>query len=151
MRRFSILSTSLVTSFVMLLTALAASPAQAVDSVVFVNCGTTATYKITTVGSAVEVSDGASCVGAVVIPEGVTSIGAFAFYEATALTSITIPASVKTIGNFAFARATLLKTVTFAEGSLLESIGDGAFERATSLTSITIPASVKTIGEIAFI
>jgi hypothetical protein len=135
----------------MLLTALAASPAQAVDSVVFVNCGTTATYKITTVGSAVEVSNGASCVGAVVIPEGVTSIGAFAFYEATALTSITIPASVKTIGNFAFARATLLKTVTFAEGSLLESIGDGAFERATSLTSITIPASVKTIGEIAFI
>ncbi|MEY3650386.1 MAG: hypothetical protein RL370_1089, partial [Actinomycetota bacterium] len=138
MRRICIFFTSFATSFILLLTALGASPAHAA-SVVTVNCET-GTYKKATDELVVSVYEGSTCSGAVVIPEGVTHIQPWAFYEATALTSITIPAGVETVGNYAFARATLLKTVTFAEGSLLESIGDGAFERATSLTSITIPA-----------
>ena len=73
------------------------------------------------------VSSGSSCAGAVVIPAGVTSIGAFTFYGTTALTS-----------------------VTFAAGSTLTSIGDYAFYNATALTSITIPASVTSIGTSAF-
>ncbi|MBJ7281005.1 MAG: leucine-rich repeat domain-containing protein, partial [Rhodoluna sp.] len=97
-----------------------------------------------------EVSSGGSCAGAVVIPEGVTSIGTDAFNGATALTSITIPASVTSIGTSAFYNATELTTVTFESGSKLTSIGTDAFARATALTSITIPASVTSIGTSAF-
>jgi hypothetical protein len=43
------------------------------------------------------------------IPEGVTSIGEYAFYQASSLTSITIPASVTSIGNDAFFEASALR------------------------------------------
>ena len=59
------------------------------------------------------------------IPNSVTTIGGWAFYNCGSLTSVTIPGSVKTIGN-------------------------SAFNNCYSLTSVTIPGSVKTIGEEAF-
>ena len=43
-----------------------------------------------------------SFIETVVIDDGVTSIGAFAFYECTGLTSISIPDSVTSIGQGAF-------------------------------------------------
>ena len=61
-----------------------------------------------------------------IIPDGVTSIGDYAFEGCTSLTSIMIPDSVT-------------------------SIGDYAFEGCTSLTSIVIPDSVTSIGYVAFI
>ena len=84
----------------------------------------------------------------VVIGNGVTSIGKYAF-DGTALTSIEIPASVTSIGEYAFSGSSL-GSVTFAEGSQLTSIGDGAFA-SSDLTSITIPASVTSIGEDVFL
>ena len=44
-----------------------------------------------------------------VIPEGVTSIGDYAFDNYTALTSVTIPDGVTTIGTYAFRRCNSLK------------------------------------------
>ena len=44
------------------------------------------------------VTSNASCSGLAVIPNGITSIGANAFKNATALTSVTIPTSVISIG-----------------------------------------------------
>ena len=44
-----------------------------------------------------------------VIPEGVTSIGDYAFDNCTALTSVTIPNGVTTIGTYAFRRCNSLK------------------------------------------
>lgn len=61
----------------------------------------------------------------VVIPDGVTSIGAGAFSGSDKLTSVTIPGSVT-------------------------SIGDRAFSRCSALTEVTIPGSVTTLGESAF-
>lgn len=49
-----------------------------------------------TISSGGVVGDGGSCTGAVVIPEGVTSIGDSAFREAS-LTTINIPSSVTSI------------------------------------------------------
>ena len=91
----------------------------------------------------------------VVIGEGVTSIGDFAFYECDYLASVSIPASVTSIGQSAFyncgtsVTVTAL-TVTIATGSSLTTIGNGAFQGAKILTSITIPASVTSIGQEAF-
>ncbi|MCD8129186.1 MAG: leucine-rich repeat domain-containing protein, partial [Oscillospiraceae bacterium] len=62
---------------------------------------------------------------AVVIEDGVTSIGYYAFSYCSSLTSVTIPDSVTSIVGYAF-------------------IG------CSSLTSITIPDSVTSIGSYAF-
>jgi hypothetical protein len=77
------------------------------------------------------------------------SIGQYAFSNVT-ISSITIPASVNSIGYAAFQNAISLSSVTFEAGSQLASIGIFAFFQATSLTSITIPASVTSIETYAF-
>ncbi len=84
----------------------------------------------------------------VVIGNGVTSIGGYAFSSCTALTSITIPKSVTNIGESAFYRCASLTSVTIPEG--VTSIGSSAFDRCESLTRVTIPKSVTSIGERAF-
>ena len=83
----------------------------------------------------------------VTIPNSVTSIGDYAFYENYKLTSVTIPDSVITIGDYAFYSNIRLISVTI--GNYVTSIGINAFEN-TSLTSVIIPNSVLTIGVAAF-
>ena len=85
---------------------------------------------------------------AVVISDGVTSIGFSAFGSCGSLSSVTLPASVKTIGNSAFRYCTGLQDVSLPEG--LESIGASAFEKCDALGSVTIPASVTSLAEGAF-
>ena len=60
-----------------------------------------------------------------IIPNGVKSIGSYAFYNCTGLTSIEIPNSIT-------------------------SIGSSAFQYCSGLTSISIPNSVTSIGSSAF-
>lgn len=83
-----------------------------------------------------------------VIPNSVTSIGAFAFYQCDGLTSIDIPNSVTTIGECAFGGCSGLTSVTIP--NTVTSIGDYTFGACTHLTSVTIPNSVKSIGNWAF-
>lgn len=61
--------------------------------------------------------------GDVVIPDGVTSIGDWAFSRCEGLTSVTMPDSVTTIGDY-------------------------MFHSCKSLTSVTIPDSVTSIGSV---
>ncbi len=84
----------------------------------------------------------------ITIPESMTSIGQYAFYS-TCLASVTIPASVTNIGESAFNNCSNLTSVTFANGSKLGSIGPSAFSY-TGLTSVTIPSGVTSIGNYAF-
>ena len=83
-----------------------------------------------------------------VIPEGVTSISRYAFYNCSSLTSVTIPSSVTSIGESAFDGCRGLTSVTIPEG--VTSIGDAAFSGCSGLTSVTIPSSVTSIGYSAF-
>ena len=84
----------------------------------------------------------------VFMANGVTSIGNFAFYECTSLTSMAIPDSVTCIGNCAFKDCSSLASVTIPDS--VASIGVYAFCGCTSLKSVTIPDSVTSIGDYAF-
>ena len=78
----------------------------------------------------------------------VTSIGEYAFYECTGLTSVEIPNSVTSIGDNAFAKCTGLKSVEIPNS--VTSIGLCAFDGCKGLKSVEIPNSVTSIGEYAF-
>ena len=82
------------------------------------------------------------------VPEGVTTIGGYAFRYCNSLTSIVIPEGVTTIGDYAFYFCTSLTSIELPDS--LTTICDYAFADCTSLTSIVIPEGVTTIGEWAF-
>jgi len=63
--------------------------------------------------------------------------------------AVVIPASVTSIGSGGFASSSIT-SVVFSEPSMLVAIGVSAFQSIPTLTSITIPASVTTIGDSAF-
>ena len=69
-----------------------------------------------------------------VIPEGVTSIGSWAFYYCNSLTSVTIPDSVTSIGSSAFNDCTGLTNITISDS--VTSIGDYAFYNCKNLTDV---------------
>ncbi len=83
-----------------------------------------------------------------VIPNGITSIGGWAFNNCSGLTSISIPGSVETIGWNAFSYCTGLTSAIINDG--VTSIGNYAFEGCTSLSTVVVPNSVTDIGYKAF-
>ena len=84
----------------------------------------------------------------VVISDGVTSIGDFAFYLCDKINNITISDSVTSIGDNAFLWCDSLPEVKIPNS--VTHIGERAFSNCTALTSITIPGSVTDIGDYAF-
>ncbi len=83
-----------------------------------------------------------------VLPNYITKINNYAFYDCDSLTSIVIGNSVTSIGSKAFYYCTSLTSATI--GDSITSIGAFAFSYCTSLTSIEIPNSVTSIGAFAF-
>lgn len=81
------------------------------------------------------------------ISSSVTAIGNSAFRD-TPLMSVTIPSSVKTIGDSAFQACQGLSSVTVSDG--VEIICQNAFRGCTNLKSISLPASIEEVGSAAF-
>ena len=87
-------------------------------------------------------------ISAVSLPQGLTSIGNYAFYDCSSLASIIIPNSITSIGDYAFWCCYSLTSITIPNS--VTSIGGNAFSYCSSLTSITIPNSVISIERYAF-
>ena len=80
---------------------------------------------------------------------GVTIIGARAFSECGALTNITIPDGVTSIGNYAYVTCTgLTDTVTIPD--TVTTIGNSAFAGCRRLDHVIIGSGVTSIGDKAF-
>ena len=84
----------------------------------------------------------------IIIENGVTKIGTYAFYNCYNLTSVTIPNSVKSIGDYAFYGCSGLFYVTIPNS--VKSIGDYAFYGCSGLYASYIPNSVESIGNYTF-
>ncbi len=104
----------------------------------------------------------------IIVEEGVTDIGQYAFYGCDRVTDVRLPSTLRTIQsgafsgcesleeidfpaglteiNGAFNRCSGLKEVTFPDG--IKRIS--GFEDCDSLVSVTIPDSVETLGGSAF-
>jgi hypothetical protein len=85
---------------------------------------------------------------AVVIEDGVQSIGDYAFYDCAVLESVIIPNGVTNIGIAAFLGCTVLENVTIPSG--VEVIGDMAFSDCAALPEVNIPYTVLSLGASAF-
>lgn len=95
------------------------------------------------------VVEGADCTGEVVIPEGVTEIGKYAFYPSKTITSISLPESIHTIREHAFENCKYLEEINFPEG--LKTIEEYVFAGCTKLNSIAIlPKSLEEIHDIGY-
>jgi len=72
------------------------------------------------------------------------------FYKCNQLKSIEIPDTVTEIGNYAFYNAAALESVDFSNATSLKTIGIGAFKLCTNLNSVILPDGLIEIGSSAF-
>lgn len=72
----------------------------------------------------------------------VTKVAVGAFKENKKLKKVTLPNSISTISGYVFYNCTSLTTINLPS-KLVEFSGSGAFQGCTSLTSIKIPSGVK--------
>lgn len=85
----------------------------------------------------------------VVFPESsLKEIGAYAFNYCTDVTRIVIPDSVEVLGNSAFTTCQSLKMIRFGKG--ITTLPSSVCSRATELVSVFLSENCKTIGISAF-
>jgi len=85
----------------------------------------------------------------VVLPEGVETIGAYAFSKLTALEEVVLPSTLQSIQYNAFEGCTSLKKITFSGKNNLQFVNDKAFLGCTQLSEMAFD-SVVAIGNSAF-
>ena len=73
-----------------------------------------------------------------VIPDGVTSIGSYAFYNCDSLTSITIPDSVTSIGSYAFYYCDSLTSIIFERTSGWQRLSTKTATNGQSISSTSL-------------
>ena len=111
------------------------------------------------------------------IPNNISDIGSFLFYNAGSITTLTIPSGIKSIGNSAFYGCENLADVSINSNSIMSTtysstsnlstifgsqvksytigaginkIGDYTFYGCNEMSSVLIPNNIKAIGNYAF-
>lgn len=135
-------------------------PVNAADDVAAGNCGTALNWTLNSSGVLTVSGTGAmdewstetnvpwysqkESITAVIISEGVTSIGKHAFKGCTNLAEVEIAEGVTTIGYGAFEKCTALLSVDLPES--VDSIEQSAFMGCSSLKKVDFPSTLTTFG-----
>ena len=80
----------------------------------------------------------------IIIGEGITEIGDYAFYKCGDATSVVLPKSLRSVGNFAFMNCSKITEFVFKNG--LTDLGEGALYGCSAATVISLPKTVKSVG-----
>lgn len=104
-------------------------------------------------GSLATIQDSAfkNCkISSVAIPEGVKTIGAYAFAGNDSLATVNLPKTLTQLANYAFADCPVAGTIKFYEG--FGNLGSEAFSAAgkNAATLVYLPETLRTIGKDAF-
>lgn len=86
----------------------------------------------------------ATQIRSILVSQGITRIGSYAFRSCTSLESLTLPQGLQSIGDYAFTGCNALEAAVLPEG--LTAIGVSAFRNCGSLTSVTLPRSLSKLG-----
>ena len=84
----------------------------------------------------------------VVVENGITSIGNYAFYQCANIESVIIPDGITSVGDWAFYYCSSLKSINFPES--VTTIGWYTFGYCTSLTNVTVTDSITSVDGYAF-
>lgn len=101
---------------------------------------------LTTIGS--YAFNGCTKLAAINLPESVTAIGIYAFYGCADLATINLPESVTTISSYTFYGCSKLALTALPDS--LQTLGTYAFLGCTSLKTLKVPSGVSTLNSQAF-
>ena len=90
-----------------------------------------------------------SSVAKLVVKDGVTRLGSFAFYKCTSLVKVSLPESIRTFGSYCFAECSQLISLTIP--SKVTVIPQGFCSGCKKITAINIPSGVTRINKNAFL
>ncbi len=85
----------------------------------------------------------------IILPEGITDIGAQAFEDCASLKKINLPEGLLDIGMGAFIRCSALEELVFP--STLRSVGMSAFQKCASLEEVVLPEGLLYLQSGAFL
>ena len=90
-----------------------------------------------------------SSVAKLVVKDGVTRLGSFAFYKCTSLVEVSLPESIGAFGSYCFAECSQLISLTIP--SKVTVIPQGFCSGCKKITAINIPSDVTHINKNAFL
>ena len=92
--------------------------------------------------------DAFGVVDKVVINEGITSIGSYAFANFDELCDVKLPETLATIDEYAFSDCDTLESISIPDN--VSYMGEGVFYDSDSLTSVDLPTGIRGIPEKMF-
>lgn len=90
-----------------------------------------------------------SDIQSIALPEGITEIADYAFYDCKSLREVALPTTLKKIGKSAFGSCVNLISIDMAE-TLVAEIPDGCFAGCSALKAATLSECTRVIGKEAF-
>ncbi|UTC66046.1 MULTISPECIES: leucine-rich repeat domain-containing protein [unclassified Treponema] len=93
---------------------------------------------------------GAKPAGILRVPEDITEIADYAFYECTGITEVHLPENLTKIGESAFSFCFKVSSLDFSKCTKPLTIGNYAFEGCKMTGTVQFPASLASLGKGAF-
>ena len=83
-------------------------------------------------------------IGVITVPDSITAISDYGFYECNRTTTFNLPATITSIGKYAFSYCSKLTSIKLPAS--LESLGEDAFSWCGVLPAIELPEGLTKIG-----